>query len=917
MLEKTGVVAPLHPKAVGLTVFAAKRMMLLPLALLAVLAAEVVVFEPVASLLAQKFLLSLTAIIVLAAAIVPKAAAASPFRTLLLPRSFTWRRSLEFLGLASLLGLLVLIVQRFEIESGAFQAKLMPLIFFGFLIHYFLPLERRKEFFLLLSLGAFAGILGVYDTAWLILIGLTLIGICFLPIQIGVRILMLIGAAVLLVVTRSGWAPAPWSGAFWTIFGSLFMFRLIVFLYDLHHSTARPKWDTTFSYFLLLPNVVFPLFPIVDFATFRRTYFNEEEHRIYLRGIKWITWGVLHLILFRLLNQHLLISPESVANAADLFFYIVPNFLLLVQISGKFYIITGILLLFGFNLPKPFRNFFLSSSFTDFWRRANLYWRAFIIKIFYYPFYFWMRGPGVMARLSLATAFAFVATWFFHSYQWYWLTGTALLTVPDITFWAAFGLLVLGNSLYETKFGRKRKLGAIRLSTRDRLSLGIRTVGVFFTIAILYSVWTSHSMGEWVSLWRTALSAPLDFRTVLYLLVAIAALGIGAQFVQREGEESTSDSPDSKGWSRQAFACGVIVLPLFLVGTPVIRSQLGAQPTEWLDSLKGSRLSEREADLLLRGYYENLTGIGHFNSELFALYAQRPDYWPLLQETEAARLTDDIVGIELIPSTRIEFHGATLSVNRWGMRGREYDLTPPPGVFRVALLGPSFVMGSGVADEEVFSAVLEERLTSPDGAFEFLNFAAPSFSALEELVVFETRSLQFSPHAVFLVAHDHEKSIVIRNLSGRIHNGADIPYPFLIEIMRKAGLTDRMTREEMERALRPFEDEVLIWVYERIVELASRDGILPVWVYIPSLEMGDPKPADPWLKEIAAQSGFLTIDLSDVYRDHPPMSLAVAPWDRHPNARAHRLIADRLHEEMMRHAEHFAGAQELRASETD
>ena len=51
-----------------------------------------------------------------------------------------------------------------------------------------------------------------------------------------------------------------------------------------------------------------------------------------------------------------------------------------------------------------------------------------------------------------------------------------------------------------------------------------------------------------------------------------------------------------------------------------------------------------------------------------------------------------------------------MSINRWGMRDRDYEQTPAPDTYRIALTGPSFVMGSGVADNEVFEWLLEDRL---------------------------------------------------------------------------------------------------------------------------------------------------------------------------------------------------------------
>ena len=76
--------------------------------------------------------------------------------------------------------------------------------------------------------------------------------------------------------------------------------------------------------------------------------------------------------------------------------------------------------------------------------------------------------------------------------------------------------------------------------------------------------------------------------------------------------------------------------------------------------------------------------------------------------------------------------------NRWGMRDRDYELTPPPGVYRIALLGPSTAMAAGVEAEQSFEALLEARLNREAargrrGPFEILNFGVPGYSPLQML----------------------------------------------------------------------------------------------------------------------------------------------------------------------------------------
>ena len=71
------------------------------------------------------------------------------------------------------LGLLILIIRLFEVQSAAFL-DVSVLVLFGFLIHSFLPLRLRLGFFLFLSFVSIFLVLGISSGAWLIGLGLGL-----------------------------------------------------------------------------------------------------------------------------------------------------------------------------------------------------------------------------------------------------------------------------------------------------------------------------------------------------------------------------------------------------------------------------------------------------------------------------------------------------------------------------------------------------------------------------------------------------------------------------------------------------------------------------------------------------------------------------------------------------------------------
>jgi hypothetical protein len=239
----------------------------------AAFAADLLVINGLPEFAAKHMVLASLSLSALLTAIVPASAAGRPGLdqwVTLIRRD--WVKTGRFLSIAVQLGLLVLVISQFQLENQAFYANIMPLVFYGFLIHYFLPSRYRLPFFLLLSLTALIGIFGLVNSAWLIAIGLALIGICHLPVSYPIRLVMLLLAGTLLISVRLNWIQASWLDVIWPVLASMFMFRLIIYMYDLKHGKAKPTLTSTLSYFFLLPNDVFPIFPVVDYRTIRRSY---------------------------------------------------------------------------------------------------------------------------------------------------------------------------------------------------------------------------------------------------------------------------------------------------------------------------------------------------------------------------------------------------------------------------------------------------------------------------------------------------------------------------------------------------------------------------------------------------------------------------------------------------------------------
>jgi alginate O-acetyltransferase complex protein AlgI len=814
----------------------------------------------------------------------------------------------RFLAITAQLALLLGMIDRYKIEELSGFLFILPLIFVGFTIHACLPFRYRLPFFLLLSLTAITVVLQKHGIG-LIVLGLGLIGICHLPIAFFARVALLIIAAGGFAALRAQLIATSWDSLptlVLPILGSMFMFRLIVYLYDLRHETKPATIWERLSYFFLLPNVCFPLFPVVDYQTFRRTYYDSSPHEIYQKGLLWMLRGTIHLLLYRLVYYHFTLSLSEVQNLGGVVQFMLANYLLYLRISGQFHMIAGILCLFGFNLPETHHLYFLASGFNDYWRRINIYWKDFMVKLFYYPAFMRLRKLGTTTAMALATIVVFAATWLLHSYQWFWLRGSFPITGPDTLFWSILGGLVLINSLIEAKKGRKRAVSQRGWSLRAALSLSLRTVGMFTFICILWSLWSSTTVAEWLALVSVARrSGPWAFLLLAAGLALVALAGVLIQYVTHRGWNWNlvgSHPP----FVRSAVYTSAMATILALLSLPGVSSHLGQQTSEALASVRENRLNKRDAEQLQRGYYEGLIDSDKYTTALWTIRAGKPKGWLNTQEARCIRFTDDILVYEHIPSYAGLYKFSSFKTNGWGMRDGELEQAKPAGTYRLALLGASYEVGAGVPEEQIFPALIEDRLNRDHAGggherFEILNFAVEGYSVVHNLKVLKDKVLTFEPDTVFLHHYIHAKAHLINHLTWVVEKEAPIEFPELREIMVKTGATSDMDSSEIRRRLEPVADEILRWGLREIARTCREQGILPVWVFVPLTEQNaatDPKFLDS-LVRYARDSGFVVLNLDGIFLGENNRAMWLAPWDSHPSARGHRLIADRLYQVML------------------
>jgi hypothetical protein len=801
--------------------------------------------------------------------------------------------------------LLLIIVRTFSIE-GAVLLRLFAICTVGFIIHALLPVRLRMPFFVLLSLAAIGFLLGPRQGASLIALGLVLIGMAHLPVRFWVRVIIILLLGGLLAACRSRLLPSPSLSAIWPIFGAMFMFRMIVYLYDLKNRNAPFGLWRSLAYFFMLPNLAFTLFPVVDYKKFSTGYYALDRFVTYQTGVNWIFRGLIQLIVYRAVYQFLPSDPASVASASDAALYFVRPYLLYLRISGSFHLAMGMMHLFGFNLPRTNYNYPLASSFTDYWRRVNIYWKDFIQKIFFNPLYMTFKGStGVMVTLVITTAIAFFATWALHSYQWFWIRGSFPVIWQDVVFWGAMGGLVLVNMIWEQKRGRARSLVAPRFMARSAAWLALRTLGTFIVVTVSWAIWSAQSWGE-LGIVAGRLFSPKAV-DALWILAGLAGLGIAAVLYarfQRPGLAEVESKPRTRilgipvpvsAFRVTFLSCAILAIvfaQLQLYYPPAIANAINQMRNPYF-------LSVRDETALTRGYYEDLGDVARFNPQLADLYKGRPADW---FRNWATHRTGGFPSHELLPSRRVIYKGAEMTTNRWGMRDRDYEKTKPAGTYRFALLGSSHAMGGGVRDDETFENIVEDRLNremSPITGmhYEILNFAVGGWGPIASLTELKDKVFDFEPDAVIFTGVN-ELTWVVKEMTEETMGYFEIPYPELNEIIRPAGVKKGMDENVIHEKLRPYARDLLSWVYREVVKECRAHDDVAIAVFIPHATIDAPRNSDETEAqvEIALDAGFHVIDLVHTFDSLPKLNVVwLAEWDRHPNAEGHRMLADGLY----------------------
>jgi hypothetical protein len=290
--------------------------------------------------------------------------------------------------------------------------------------------------------------------------------------------------------------------------------------------------------------------------------------------------------------------------------------------------------------------------------------------------------------------------------------------------------------------------------------------------------------------------------------------------------------------------------------------------------------------------------------------------------------TEPGIGYEMEPNLDMERKLVRFRTNSRGLRDREYPLEKPEDTFRVAVLGASFALPTGVEIENAFHSLLEDRLSAEFAPtrYEFINFAVGASHPRQMLAMLKWRALEYDPDLILvsltrlsfggLMASDSPTSgrhvmqpvdrrrtypffrsflvLLVRQRTGTMKPG--VPSPGILErgIMWIAEGWAEPGGQRVEKPTQPIRP--MPWgrddrsVIERLGEMSTETGI-PIVLALLYLNASHELPAAGRVVEEARARGLYFVNTAPAFEGRRPQDLWIYPMDPHPNREAHEIFA--------------------------
>lgn len=257
---------------------------------------------------------------------------------------------------------------------------------------------------------------------------------------------------------------------------------------------------------------------------------------------------------------------------------------------------------------------------------------------------------------------------------------------------------------------------------------------------------------------------------------------------------------------------------------------------------------------------------------------------------------------ELKPNLDGYFKLTKFATNSRGLRsGRDFEIQKPAGMYRLAVIGDSFTMPSGVSIEDAYHSILEKSLNTSSGRrFEVLNFGVGGYSLQNYLTVLEEKALEYRPDHILVGLCLFNDLPLVKKTKSITKPARDKPRPYSVLTLRnpyygywtldligqaRSGLDSKEPNKKI------FDLEELDRILGAFRRVRDEHRVEMTFVALKTHSAQGGERYETFSRHLEKHSLNL-LDAGSEFDPRPANKYATTRLDRHPNALAHRKFAN-------------------------
>jgi hypothetical protein len=265
------------------------------------------------------------------------------------------------------------------------------------------------------------------------------------------------------------------------------------------------------------------------------------------------------------------------------------------------------------------------------------------------------------------------------------------------------------------------------------------------------------------------------------------------------------------------------------------------------------------------------------------------------------------IGYDLKPNIDSLFRGKHFISNAVGMPDQDYAMEKPANVFRIAVIGSSWSMPTGVAAEKAYHVLLEERLKDwpPGKTTEILNFAVEYYGLGEMVATVRDKALAYDPDIIlFTITSNTPDFLWEDNKEPFVQIDSVAPFyrSYVLSAFMEAIGRPFYTNAQRPRIKNPYGDYMR--QIRRSMEslkplVANRDTeVIVIWFSHDKLNESMLRNTERHARDQGFE--FLPLNLrQEADRLGREGNLLTGRIDQHPNEAAHEIIAEVIYTKLV------------------